>query len=121
MTPERWLKVKEIFDATIQRDPTQRSAFLAKVSGDDDELREEVESLIASHEKDGSFIDSPAYEAAVKLIVDERAELKPGEIVGSYEIVSFISRGGMGEVYQAQDRRLNRKVALKILPRFSMT
>src|SRR5438132_7696281 len=105
MTPERWLKVKEIFDATIQRDPTQRSAFLAKVSGDDDELREEVESLIASHEKDGSFIDSPAYEAAVKLIVDERAELKPGEIVGSSEMFCSSPGAGMREAYRAEDRR----------------
>jgi len=50
------------------------------------------------------------------LIVDEKAELKAGQTIGSYEIISFISRGGMGEVYLAQDRRLSRKVALKILP-----
>src|SRR4029077_5676812 len=84
--------------------------------GADAELRKEVESLVAAHEKDGSFIDAPAYEAAARIIVDEKSELKPGQTVGSYEIVSFISRGGMGEVYLAQDRRLSRKVALKILP-----
>ena len=50
------------------------------------------------------------------MIVEDKAELKSGQIIGAYEIVSFISRGGMGEVYLAQDRRLSRKVALKILP-----
>ena len=79
-------------------------------------MRKEVESLLASHEKDGSFIDSPAYQAAAELIVNEKAELKPGQVIGSYEIISFISRGGMGEVYLAQDKRLGRRVALKLLP-----
>lgn len=50
------------------------------------------------------------------MIVDDKGELKAGQIIGAYEIISFISRGGMGEVYLAQDRRLSRKVALKILP-----
>src|SRR6266498_1848684 len=116
MTPERWQEVKEIFDAAIQREPSERPALLSSNCGGDQSLRKEVESLIASHEKSGEFIDSPAYEAAAELIVDEKAELKAGQTIGSYEIISFISRGGMGEVYQAQDRRLSRKVALKILP-----
>src|SRR5438132_9645710 len=116
MTPERWQKVKEIFQGALDRAPGERSAFLSSACGGDEALRKEVESLIATHEKDGSFIDSPAYEAAAELIMDEKAELKPGQTIGSYEIISFISRGGMGEVYQAQDRRLNRKVGLKILP-----
>src|SRR6266478_736270 len=116
MTPEGWQKVREIFQAALDRAPGERSAFLSSRCGGDEALRKEVESLIASHEKDGSFIDSPAYEAAAELIMDEKAELKPGQKIGSYEIVSFITRGGMGEVYLAQDRRLSRKVALKVLP-----
>ncbi len=116
MTPERWQQVKEIFHSALQQEPEQRSVFISNASGGDESLRKEVESLIASHDKDGSFIDSPAYEAAAELFVDEKAELKPGQAVGSYEITSFISRGGMGEVYLAQDNRLGRKVALKLLP-----
>jgi serine/threonine protein kinase len=115
MTPERWQKVREIFQSALERAPEERSAFLANACGGDEALRKEVESLIASREKDGSF-DSPAYQASAELIVDEQAELKPDQTIGTYEIVSFISRGGMGEVYLAQDRRLSRKVALKILP-----
>jgi Tol biopolymer transport system component len=115
MTPERWQQVKEIFHAALEQAPDERPGFLARACGEDETLRKEVKSLIAAHEKDGSFIDSPAYEAAAGL-VDERSELKTGETIGSYEIISFISRGGMGEVYLAQDRRLGRKIALKLLP-----
>ena len=116
MTPERWQKVKDTFQAALNRATGERSDFLADACGGDESLRKDVESLIASHERSGEFIDSPAYEAAAELIMDDKPELKPGQIIGSYEIVSFISRGGMGEVYQAQDRRLSRKVALKTLP-----
>ena len=116
MTPERWQKVKEIFHAALDRPPVEQSAFIARACNGDDELRREVESLLASSERDGSFIDSPAYAAAATLITRQPAELKKGTTVGAYEIVSFISRGGMGEVYLAHDRRLGRKVALKILP-----
>jgi Tol biopolymer transport system component len=116
MTPERWQQVKAIFNSAIKYRPDERDVFLADACAGDNHLRSEVESLITSHEKTGSFIDAPAYEAAAKLIVDEKAELKPGQFVGTYEIVSFISRGGMGEVYLAHDKRLGRKVALKLLP-----
>jgi len=115
MTPERWQKVKEIFQAALDRAPEERSAFLSSACGGDEVLRREVESLIASHEKDGSFIDSPAYEAAADVLSGDQ-ELKAGQTIASYEIISFISRGGMGEVYLAQDKRLSRKVALKLLP-----
>src|SRR2546426_12742355 len=116
MTPERWQQIKEIFQSALDRVPSERSAFLANACSGDDSLRQEVESLIASHAKDGSFIDSPAYEAAAQQIVDDKAELKPGQVIGAYEIISFISRGGMGEVYLAQDKRRGRRVALKLLP-----
>ena len=116
MTPERWQQVKEIFDSAIKYVPEHREGFLSLACGGDAELRSEVESLITSHEKEGSFIDEPAYYAAAELLANEKAELPSGDSIGNYEIISFISRGGMGEVYLAQDKRLNRKVALKLLP-----
>ena len=116
MTPERWQKVKELFQAAQDKPRADRPEFLASACDGDDELRREVESLLASSEKEGSFIDSPAYAAAATLLVDDAAELKRGDTIGAYEITSFINRGGMGEVYLAHDRRLGRKVALKILP-----
>lgn len=116
MTPERWQKVKEIFNSAIQYGPAERGAFLSGACSGDDALRSEVESLMASHEKTGNFIEVSTYQAAAESLVKEEAELKPGQTIGSYEILSFISRGGMGEVYLAQDPRLGRKVALKLLP-----
>jgi eukaryotic-like serine/threonine-protein kinase len=116
MTPERWQQVKEIFDSAIKYLPEHREGFISEACGGDEDLRSEVESLISSHEKGGSFIDEPAYYAAAELLANEKSELSSGYSIGNYEIVSFISRGGMGEVYLAQDRRLSRKVALKLLP-----
>jgi serine/threonine protein kinase/Tol biopolymer transport system component len=116
MTPERWQQIKEVFNSAIKHRPEERDVFLSQACGGDISLRQEVESLIESHERTGTFIDSPAYQAAAKFLVDEKSELEPGQTLGSYEVISFISRGGMGEVYLAEDRRLSRKVALKILP-----
>lgn len=116
MTPERWQQVKEIFNSAIKYLPEHRGGFLSQACSGDEDLRSEVESLITSHEKEGSFIDEPAYYAAAELLANEKSELRSGYLIGNYEVLSFISRGGMGEVYLAQDKRLSRKVALKLLP-----
>ena len=116
MTPERWQQVKEIFNSAINYRPEERSSFISQACSGDEDLRSEVESLIESHEQSGSFIDKPAFEAAASLLAGDRPELHPGQTIGSYEVVSFLSRGGMGEVYLAEDKRLGRKVALKLLP-----
>jgi serine/threonine protein kinase len=116
MTPERWQQVKEIFNSALNYRPEERGLFISQACSGDEQLRSEVESLIASHEQSGSFIDKPAFEAAASLLANDRTELKSGQTIGSYEVISFISRGGMGEVYLAEDKRLGRKVALKLLP-----
>ena len=115
MTPERWRQIKDVFNLALEHEPAQRSSIISKACNNDEALQKEVELLLAAHEKDGSFIDSPAYKATSELL-DEPPELKPGEVVGSYEIRSFMGRGGMGEVYLAVDKRLRRNVALKLLP-----
>ncbi len=116
MTPDRWQQVKEIFNSAIKQGPDERRVLLSELCSGDEDLRIEVESLIRSYEKSGEFIDFPAFRNAGHLIIDAKAELAPGQTIASYEVVSFLNRGGMGEVYLAQDRRLNRKVALKLMP-----
>ncbi len=97
------------------RAPAERSAFVADVCDGDEELRKEIESLMASEGRSGTFLDSPAYEAVAELLTEDPTELKPGQRIAAYQIISFIGRGGMGEVYLAEDSRLGRRVALKFL------
>src|SRR3989454_4495605 len=115
MTPERWQQLKQIFQSALERNPAERSAFLSQACADDPALCSEVESLIASHDQAGDSIEAMAAEAATEMLADDRAGLIVGKQIGRYQVVSCIGRGGMGEVFLAQDASLGRKVALKLL------
>src|SRR5262245_45957494 len=116
MTPERWQQVNEIFHSALRYKTARRTAFLDQACDGDDDLRQEVESLLRAHQQTGSFIDAPAVEAAVELLAEDKTELAAGQRLGHYKILSMLGAGGMGEVYLASDTKLGRKVALKILP-----
>src|SRR5882724_5698386 len=115
MTPERWHRIKELFESALERPPQERYAFLDHACDGDQFLRREVESLITSHEQTGSFIDSPAYELGAELLTEDQAETLVGQRIAHYEILVLLGSGGMGEVYLAYDTRLGRKIALKLL------
>jgi eukaryotic-like serine/threonine-protein kinase len=117
VTPEQWHRVKEVFEAALERDSSQRAAFLDEACDGDVALRREVESLIESYEKEENFMSLPAMAAAAKSLLDEQAELV-GQMVGRYKILAPIGAGGMGEVYLSHDTRLGRQVALKLLPTY---
>lgn len=114
MEPERWQQLKQIFQSALERDPAERSAFLHQACGGDAELRREVESLISSHDQAGDAIEMVAAEAATEMLSGDQGSIE-GKRIGHYQVLSRIGRGGMGEVFVAQDIRLNRKVALKLL------
>src|SRR5262245_1450556 len=116
MTPERWKKLDALFHEALEFGGESRTAFLAEACGGDEQLREEVERLIAAHERESSFIDLPIYVEAVELTTGDRTESLVGSSIGPYQVISRLGQGGMGEVYLAEDTRLNRKIALKVLP-----
>ena len=91
-------------------------AFLKEACAGDDALRREVESLLAQEKGLGGFLEAPALAEAAKRLVEDRGRLWVGRQIGSYQILSFLDAGGMGEVYRARDTRLNRVVAIKVLP-----
>ena len=93
----------------------QRAAFLAQACAGDDNLRGEVEELLAADAAENSFFDSPALEVAAQIFAHEQGAIT-GQKLGNYLVLSQLGAGGMGEVYLAEDTRLKRKVALKLLP-----
>jgi serine/threonine-protein kinase len=109
-------RVAELVKSAVECGPERWVAFLDKECGSDPAMRAEIESLLQEHDGASQFIEEPALHLAAKSFVSGGA-FHAGQIIGDYEIVSFIGSGGMGEVYLAQDRELNRKVALKLVRR----
>ncbi len=106
MNSERWQEVKKVLEVALEREPAERDEYLDKACADPS-LRREVESLIAAHNHAGSsFMESSPVKSE---------PLVPGAKLGPYEIVAPLGTGGMGVVYRARDRRLERDIALKVL------
>src|SRR6266550_7347795 len=116
MTPERYQQIDQIFQAALELNPEQLPAFLDEACSGDERLRKEVESLITSERGGLSLIDEPAFDMGADVLASDEPELAAGEHVDRYEILSLLGSGGMGEVYLAHDEKLDRKIALKLLP-----
>lgn len=116
MSPKRWRRVKEIFHSALEHEPATRTAFLDDRCGDDEDLRREVNSLLAAHEAEPEFIERPAIDPS-SMSGDGGDDPRGGTVVGRYLIERRIASGGMGVVYLAKraDDAYQTQVAVKIL------
>src|SRR5215510_1649458 len=114
MISESYDRVEELFHSALERPPKERAAFIREASDGDEELRREVESLLAFDERASRFIEAPPAEVAAALLAEEQQSLL-GRTLGHYQILSKLGAGGMGEVYLAADKKLGRNVAIKML------
>src|SRR5262245_57233208 len=118
MTSEQWRQVEDLFHEALDRAPGDRAAFLDAACAGDRAMREQVECLLDSFDEAGDFIEKPLLHDSLssEVISLSASESFIGHRIGNYEVLSLIGVGGMGEVYLARDARLDRQIALKLLP-----
>jgi eukaryotic-like serine/threonine-protein kinase len=117
MSSDRWHQIEELYHAALRLDANQRAGFLESACNGDEGLRREVESLLTADQQAENFLESPVLEVAAVEMATQGPPSLIGRSLGAYQILSALGAGGMGEVYKAKDTRLNRIVAIKVLPR----
>jgi serine/threonine protein kinase/tetratricopeptide (TPR) repeat protein len=120
MSDAHWERVKEVFEAATPLCGAEREECLREACGEDAALRAEVERLLEGHDRAGDFLATPAFQLSPSGEDDPDASgapaFSPGEVIsGRFEIIRFLGRGGMGEVYEARDSDLGERVALKTI------
>ncbi len=113
-TPGRWKEIDDIFAQALELELSEREDFLTQACGDDEELRQKVDSLLA-HDSHESLVGGQAVEEATQLLRPSPHQNLKSENIGPYQVIRSLGAGAMGHVYLAHDKRLKRSVAVKLL------
>src|SRR5687768_3374021 len=112
---DKWEQAKQLYEAALKCPTDKRLQFLDENCDGDEGLRGEVESLLACAEKAENFLERAAVCEVAGIIAGQKQKLKIGQSLAHYKIAKPLGAGGMGEVYLAEDKKLDRRVAVKIL------